>query len=315
MSAAPGWIAIVNLRSGGGRRPREFARRLERVVSRVLVSDRPGQVDELVRSCRHAEGILVAGGDGTLFEVLQACDRARQKLVLLPAGRGNSLAKDLGVRRDCDPADCIRRGIDRAIDLLGVTILREDGSSWTGVSASNVAIGYPAAVTRDAGHWRRLGAGSYAVGAVTASSNRMRVRLCCDGASGDPLDLSGLVISNSRYVGPFLGFPSSNLSDGICHTVEMRVGRARQMLHNLSSLSGLGFYEPVRRRDLRSIDVEVDRPALLKIDGEMRDGVREIRVRLQPAAVTFRLPAPSGATPATDARRAAEPAARDPDDA
>jgi len=285
------WVGIVNLRSGGRSRSEAFARRLERAVSRVLVSERPGHVDALVRSCRDAEGILVAGGDGTLFEVLQACDRSRQRIVLLPSGRGNSLAKDLGVDADCDPADCIQRGTDRAIDLLDVIIMHEDGTSWSGVSASNLALGYPAAVADHAARWRRFRAGSYAIGAMTAPLDPMRIRLRCDGGESESLELTGLVISNSRYVGPFLGFPSSDLYDGTCHTVEMRVGRLRQTLHNLSSLTGVGFYEPLIRRDVRSVDVRLDEPALLKIDGELKLGVREIHSRVQPAAVTFRVPA------------------------
>jgi diacylglycerol kinase family enzyme len=291
MSTVAEWVAIVNLRSGGRRRPEAFARGLESAVSRVLVSERPGHVDELVRSCRDAEGILVAGGDGTLFEVLQACDRGRQKIVLLPSGRGNSLAKDLGVIGDCDPADCIRDGVDRAIDLLDVTTAHGDGTSWSGVSASNLAIGYPAAVAHHASDWRRFRVGSYAIAAMTAPLTRMRVRLNCDAGESESLHLTGLVISNSRYVGPFLGFPASDLCDGICHTVEMRVGRLRQTLHNLSSLSGLGFYEPLTRRDIRSIDVTLEEPALLKIDGELRENVREIHGRVRPGAVVFRVPA------------------------
>jgi diacylglycerol kinase family enzyme len=54
----------------------------------------------------------------------------------------------------------------------------------------------------------------------------------------------------------------------------------------------VGFYEPVQRRDVRSIDVVLDRPALLKIDGELRAGIREVHSRVHPAAVTFRVPAP-----------------------
>jgi diacylglycerol kinase (ATP) len=292
VSAVADWVAIVNLRSGGRARSEEFAQRLKTAVSRVLVSERAGHVGELVRSCREAAGILVAGGDGTLFEVLQACDRPRQKIVLLPAGRGNSLAKDLGVGRDCDPASCIQRGVDRAIDLLDVTLVHEDGTAWTGVSASNVAIGYPARVAHDAVKWRRFGAASYAIGAATAAHETMSVGLQCDDGVGESIDVTGLVISNSRYVGPFLGFPTSDLSDGICHVVELRAGRIRQALHNLSSLSGVGFYEPVKRRDVRSIDVVLDRPALLKIDGELRAGIREVHSRVHPAAVTFRVPAP-----------------------
>ena len=290
MNAVAEWIAIVNPRSGGRTRPQAFFDRLRSVAGRVLVSDGPGHVDALVRSCRDATGILVAGGDGTLFEVLQACDRSHQKIVLLPAGRGNSLARDLGIAEDADARSCIDHGVDVAIDLLAVRLRHADGTLWEGVSASNLAIGYPAEVARDASRWRRLRGGSYALAALTASPTPLNIRLRCDDAPLEATRLTGFVISNSRYVGPFMGFPTSQLSDGVFHTIEMRAGRVRQTMHNLSSLSGLGFYEPGVRRDLRSVTADLEEPALLKIDGEIRTGVVGIDVRLEPGAVTFRVP-------------------------
>ena len=290
-SKASGWVAIVNPRSGGRTRPRSFLQRLQSAVGEVLISDGPGRVDALVRSCRDASGILVAGGDGTLFEVLQACDRSRQKIVLLPAGRGNSLAKDLGITSAADPAACIAHGTDLSIDLLAVTLRHADGMQWEGVSASNLAIGYPAEVAHAASKWRRLRGGSYAVAAATALPTPLQLRLRCDEVNVEAADLTGFVISNSRYVGPFMGFPSSRLSDGVFHTVEMRAGPLGQALHNVSSLSGLGFYEPVVRRDVKAVEVLLDAPALLKIDGEIRCDVVAIDVRVQPGAVTFRVPA------------------------
>ena len=296
MTAAAGeWVAIVNPRSGGRARPDVFMRRLQAAVGRVLVSDRPGHVDALVRSCPEAAGIIVAGGDGTIFEVLQACDRSRQKIALLPAGRGNSLARDLGVADGGDPRFCIEGGVDRAIDLLAVSLRHADGTRWQGVSASNLAIGYPAEVARDAARWRRLRAGSYALAALTAAPVPMNVRLRFDEAPETSARLTGFIVSNSRYVGPFMGFPRSKLADGVCHTIEMRSGRLLQAAHNLSSLSGLGFYEPGARRDLRGVRVQLDRPAVLKIDGEIRTGIIGIDVRLEPRAVTFRVPAPADA--------------------
>lgn len=290
-TAAGEWVAIVNPRSGGRTRPLAFFERLRSAAGRVLVSDGPGHIDALVQSCRDATGILVAGGDGTLFEVLQACDRSRQKIVLLPAGRGNSLAKDLGIAEDADPRSCIEHGVDVAIDLLAVTLRHADGTHWQGVSASNLAIGYPAEVARDASRWRRLRGGSYALAALTASPRPLNVRLRCDNAPIEASRLTGFVISNSRYVGPFMGFPASQLSDGVFHTIEMRAGRLRQAMHNLSSLSGLGFYEPGVRKDVRAVAAHLEKPALLKIDGEIRTGVVGIDVRLARGAVTFRVPA------------------------
>jgi diacylglycerol kinase (ATP) len=290
VTLASDWVAIVNPRSGGRVGPHRFETRLRGTVQRVLVSERAGHVGALVRSCSDAAGILVIGGDGTLFDVLQACDRSRQRIALIPAGRGNSLAKDLGIADDETAIACISHGVDRAIDLLDVTLCHEDGRVWRGVSASNLAIGYPAAVAHAAARWRRLGTTSYAVAALAAPSTVLHARVRCDDAPEVSTHVTGLIISNSRYVGPFLGFPSSSVFDGVCHTIEMHAGRIRQGLHNLSSLTGLGFYEPGLRKDIRSINIELGEPALLKIDGEMRERVRHIRVRLEPGAVTFRVP-------------------------
>jgi diacylglycerol kinase family enzyme len=292
LTTAAEWVAIVNPRSGGRPRSSVFVDRVRAAVPRVFLSEGPGHVDSLVRSCSAAAGILVAGGDGTLFEVLQACDRSRQTIALVPAGRGNSLAKDLGLTDAYAALDGIRNGADRAIDLLRVRLVHDDGRTWEGVSASNLAIGYPAEVARIAARWRRLGAASYAVGTCIAPTTPIDVRMKCDDGAPVAVGLTGLVISNSRYVGPFLGFPASNLFDGVFHTVEMHARGVRQLLHNASSLTGLGFFEPVVKRDLRAVFVALDRPSLLKIDGELREGVREIDVRIEPAAVTFRVPAP-----------------------
>ena len=259
-------------------------------VDRVLVSEGAGHVHALVRACRDAAGFLVVGGDGTLFEVLQACDRSRQRIALLPAGRGNSLAKDLGVVDRSTAIECLMRGVDRAIDLLGVRLRYEDGSVWDGVSASNLAIGYPARVAHHAARWRRLGAGSYAVAALAARIDALNIQLRCDDGPAVSSTVTGLVISNSRYIGPFLGFPSSSLFDGVVHTIEMQSRKGRQMLHNLSSLTRLGFYEPGVRKDLRTVAITLEKPTLLKIDGELRHGVREIQAHVLPSALTVRVP-------------------------
>jgi diacylglycerol kinase family enzyme len=117
----------------------------------------------------------------------------------------------------------------------------------------------------------------------------------CDGGPDETRHLTGLLISNSRYVGPFMGFPSSTLFDGVCHTLEMEAGRFGQVLHNLSSLTSLRFYEPGARQDVRAISLVFDQPALLKIDGELLDGIIAIDAVVQGGAITFRVPADSHA--------------------
>jgi diacylglycerol kinase (ATP) len=289
-----GWVAIVNPRSHGGFSPAALTRLasdLAGVVDAMLVSERAGHVDALVRECRGADGIVIGGGDGTIFEVLQACDRARQRLGVLPFGRGNSLAKDLAIDTAATAIRSLTSGVDRVVDLLGVTLRYEDGRSWEGVSASNLAIGYPAEAVKDAARWRRLRGHSYTVAGLVTRPAWFDARVTMDDAAETEARMTGLIISNSRYVGPFLGFPSADLSDGIFHAMELRARRFRQLLHNVSSVTGLRFYEPVTVRDLRDLRLVLDRPALVKIDGELREGVREIRVRVLPRAATFRVPA------------------------
>ena len=291
-----GWVGIVNPGSRGARSPRALAdllARLRSVVDDVLISEHAGHVETLVRQSLTADGIVVAGGDGTLFEVLQACDRSRQRIGLLPFGRGNSLARDLFLRAAPDAIRALASGTDRPIDLLGVTVSFANGRTWRGVSASNLAIGYPAAVAAGAARWRALGAASYAVAAAVAAPRSMDVRLSYDGGVMLAVTLTGLILSNSRYVGPFLGFPAADLADGVFHSMEIRSGRLGQTAHNFSSLTGLRLYEPATLRDVRAVRVELSQPALLKIDGELRDAVRTLDVTILPGAVTVRVPAAS----------------------
>lgn len=262
---------------------------LGRAVDEVLVSQRAGHVGELVRGAQAADGIVVAGGDGTLFEVLQACDRSRQRIALLPMGRGNSLARDLAMVSSAELPRCLASGVDRRVDLLGVTLTGES-VTWSGVSASNLAIGYPAEVVRTATRWRRLGTAGYAVAAAVVGLEPLDMTVVWHDDPACRLRVTGLVVSNCRYVGPFLGFPMADLSDGVFDVMQMQSGPLGQTAHNLSTLTGMGFYEPAKVRAVRSVRITLDRPALLKIDGELREGVREVAVVALPGAVTFRVP-------------------------
>lgn len=287
-----GWIAIVNPKSGGRSAASLASVRssLQGHVDALIVSDRAGAVETIVAEHRGACGFVVAGGDGTIFEVLQACDRARQRLAVLPLGRGNSLARDLGVATLARALETLTHGVDEAIDLLDVVLHTDDGAEWHGVSASNLAIGYPADVARLARGFRRLGAHSYTAAGVVARPRAFGAHVRVDDGQEKDESLTGAIISNSRYVGPFLGFPRASLSDGVCHTMTLRAGLARQLLHNLSSVTRLRFYEPGVTTDMRTIRLRLDAPMLVKIDGELREGVRAIEVRVLAQAVTFRVP-------------------------
>jgi diacylglycerol kinase family enzyme len=101
-----GWVAIVNPEAGGRRRTAaETTAALRGHADCIHVTDRRGHAADIAAASRHSDGFVVAGGDGTIFEVLQHMDLPRQRLLILPTGRGNSLARDLGTH-------------GRAVDLM-----------------------------------------------------------------------------------------------------------------------------------------------------------------------------------------------------
>ena len=63
----------------------------------MSVTNAPGHATLLARASAGFTGIVAIGGDGTIAEVLAGMDIAHQRLAVIPAGHGNSLARDLGL--------------------------------------------------------------------------------------------------------------------------------------------------------------------------------------------------------------------------
>jgi diacylglycerol kinase family enzyme len=164
------WLAIVNSHSGG--RDSENVATIEAVrhfTRDVLFSEYPGHARELAANASLHKGIVAVGGDGTLLEILNGADRRRHEIAVLPAGRGNSLARDLGIATIGAGLDAIHHGRSVAIDLSEVILKRSDEFESRVVSASTIAVGYPVVATTLANRLRRLGKFSYAVAATMAS--------------------------------------------------------------------------------------------------------------------------------------------------
>jgi diacylglycerol kinase family enzyme len=287
------WTSIVNPRAGGGVSSRRLARlrsELSALAEPFWLTERAGHAAELAERARQSRGIIVGGGDGTIFEVLQVCHHGDQRMAVLPLGRGNSLARDLGVARLRAGLDAIAAGVDRRIDLMEAAVHLAEGGTRSLLSASNLAIGYPAAVASAAGRWRRAGSSSYAIAALLTPPRSARVRVVIDDRPQD-CDVTGIIVSQSRYVGPFLGFPRANLGDGLFDVMLLRASWPAQMAHNASSWTRLRFFEPATTVSARHVRVMVAEPALLKIDGETIEGVAEVDVRVRPRATIFRTPA------------------------
>jgi diacylglycerol kinase family enzyme len=271
VTAGP-WLAIVNPHAGGRRAvsPRLLAALRSR-ADRVVVTESAGHAAAVAATARAYPGLLVAGGDGTVLEVLQWIDRSRQQVTIVPSGRGNSLARDL----DASP---------RWIDLIEVSYRDVAGRERHLLAASTVAIGYPVIVAERANSsLRRLRRGSYAVAASVTRPVPFASTVAYDDGEPVAARLTGWIATNTRHLANFLAVPRASCADGSIETLELRAGFIGQTLHNLSALARLRR-EPVRPVPARSARVISDRPQTLLVDGELFPDVVAVNVRVMPGA-------------------------------
>ena len=119
------WTIIANPVSGRGR-----ARRIGEQVADLLytcgvnvdlmMSGAPGDCERMAREAlaRGARQVAACGGDGTVHEVVNGLANSDAILGIVPCGRGNDLARALGLSRDVkDVVNTLVHGVDRAIDL------------------------------------------------------------------------------------------------------------------------------------------------------------------------------------------------------
>ena len=119
------WTIIANPVSGRGR-----ARRIGEQVADLLhergvnvdlmMSGAPGDCERIAREvlARGARQVAVCGGDGTVHEVVNGLANSDAVLGVVPCGRGNDLARALGLSKDVkDVVNTLVHGVDRAIDL------------------------------------------------------------------------------------------------------------------------------------------------------------------------------------------------------
>jgi diacylglycerol kinase family enzyme len=239
----------------------------------VVITESPDHADDLAASASEYTGILVAGGDGTVFDVLQGMDRSTQSLAILPAGRGNSLARDL-------------QGAPRRIDLMQVAFEDAQGMSRCVLSASTVAVGYPAAVAETASRrFRFLGTGCYAAAAALTRPEPFGLQVRLEGGGAVQTHLTGVLVNNTQHIANFLAIPRASVYDGVLDAMELRRGFVGQGLHNLSALLR-SSYEPVPAIRTSGVQLSLERPSTLLIDGELLPGVVSVHIRVFPSAVT-----------------------------
>jgi diacylglycerol kinase (ATP) len=240
------------------------------------------------------DALVACGGDGTVHEVVQALAGTPVRLAVAPAGRGNDLARALGIPRDPPGlAKMVLTGCTRSLDLGAAGDLR---------FASVATLGFDAAVSQRAARGVRFLRGTAAyVAAVLLALARFRAPVVEIHGAGHayrgPILLAATA-NTPLYGGGMQIAPGARPDDGLFRVCLIReVGRLRVLQLLPLVMSGSHPRHPaVEIWDTPYLEVTADPPSVLYADGELL-GTTPIRLEILPRALQVLVPPPPPASP------------------
>jgi YegS/Rv2252/BmrU family lipid kinase len=312
---------LVNPAAGGGKAAR-LAPQAERAlrshglaVRRVDTRDLQHARELAVSAARAGERVVVLSGDGAIGVVAEALrDVPGAVLGVLPGGRGNDLARALGVSQEIEQACAtVAGGVVRPMDVGEVLgDAGEPARSFVGIASA----GFDSDANRianEAPSW--FGNLVYAYGALRAllawRPARIEIELDPPGERRSFLAYTVGACNSRSYGGGMRAAPDALLDDGLLEVI---------VLENVSKLafltkilprvfSGEHVREPcVHMFRAREVSIEADRPFTMYADGDPI-GELPLRVRAVPAAIDVLVPADGGDAAFSDAGDAGTPSA------
>jgi YegS/Rv2252/BmrU family lipid kinase len=242
---------------------------IERLAEGEAVLRRTSQPGEARAWARQAaeegfERVVVAGGDGTVNEVVNGIAGFPVHLGILPIGTMNVFATELRLPRSV--ADCwrvVQNGVPRRIDLP-----QANGHAFVqmgGVGFDALAL---EATSRDAK--RNLGPLSYLIsGAQIAARKPPLLTVRCGKKVREG---SFVLIGNGRYYGgPFPMFPKARIDDGLLDVI---VFQKMGHLDLIRYIQGVLFGTHVGMHDVdyfqtASLTVKSEEQVPVEVDGEV----------------------------------------------
>lgn len=285
---------LCNPSAGGGRAARVLPQ-----VEAALRSHRIAFHTESTRDLEHARDLAAAsaaageatvtlGGDGLVGCVAGALRAIPGSLLgILPGGRGNDLARSLGIPRDPRAAcDVVASGAERLLDVGDV-----GGRTFVGIAS--LGLDSDANRIANAAPWR-LGSVVYVYAALRALAawQPARFELRLDGEASAFTGYSVAAANATGYGGGMLLAPAARLDDGLFDVVLTgQMSKRRALLALMKVFKGGHVREPsVRVQRARELHVDADRPFVVYADGDPI-GETPVTIRVHPGALRVLAPA------------------------
>lgn len=252
-------------------------------VDLVASEARFGPDTRLCDVCADCDVVVVAGGDGTISNLLDSLIAWGRPVAILPLGTANDLARSLGLPDD--PAEAIDLQLDGTEDAIDVGVV----NGHTFINVASIGLGAGVAREMDAAEKAAAGVWSYPMALWRAwwRARRIAIRLTVDGRRMRRRIVQ-LGVANGRYHGGGIAASEAgSLTDG---RLDVYCIRAAPFHRLLWAFLALGF---ARHREAASIEtyqasivtVETARPVDINADGELvtRTPARfEVRPRALP---------------------------------
>ena len=271
MRGARRFALLVNPASGGGRA-------LEALPAVHATLDRLGAAHRTVttRSIDHAyeeagraaaagETVAALGGDGLLRPLAGALKNTDSALALIPSGRGNDLARVLGV--PTDPAEAARiavEGEERLLDVANV-----EGTPFMGIAS----FGFDSDANRIANEAKRIKGDAvylYAALRALASWKPATFTVIVDGERHTMIGYAVAVGNSKAYGGGMFVLPHAELDDGkldvmLTHHIS-KLRALRELPKVFKGTHGDSDHVEFLRGEV--IGVSADRPFVIYADGD-----------------------------------------------
>lgn len=254
----------------------EMIRRL--LHAEILITTREEDLCRVAKESVEFKNIISCGGDGTFFNIINAFGTEGRVFGIIPLGTGNSLAHDLGIKDFRDAIYKISRARMRDIDLMEAHF-RQDSKNVRRFAISTASVGFFAQVARAANlHYKKLGRLCYPVVTLLNSFNRPRhlCRISFEGSEYRSIEFTNLLVNNTVHIGHMRVFKNADIQDSRLNAWFCRMGFIEQLIWDLAVITGTYFYYPGEKRVLKRMDISLDNPAPISLDGEVFDAVKEM---------------------------------------
>ncbi|MBN1999753.1 diacylglycerol kinase family lipid kinase [candidate division KSB1 bacterium] len=257
------------------------------VVTRY--SDFPGHLTEIAQQEVNGswDGIIAAGGDGTLFEIVNGMMAGNERLPVplgvIPVGTGNSFSRDLSIKTLNDAVTKILSGKTRSVDL-GKCECAERIMYFINL----MGFGFVSDVAWKASFYKSWGALSYIFGVFIITRNLQSYRLDfdIDGRQYRRDNVFVEICNSQKTGGDMIMAPQAKIDDGLLDVVILNKISRLGLLQALPKIfKGTHIYIPqVETFTGRQMSFLPDTAKILTPDGEIT-GHTPITVSVLPGKI------------------------------